>query len=159
MPSTIALSRKFSETAATLIRTSSSFGVGVGTSPSRRLSSPKLSSCHAFIVAISLVRIYSNNSKMEKQPEKVLNLSEGRHMGALQNEPKKADLQLTAILNALSDDTRLQIVQTLAKTEEVACSYFDIHMPKSSLSHHFRVLRSAGVITTRKEGTALLNRL
>jgi len=80
-------------------------------------------------------------------------------VGKLQNEPKKADLQLTAVLNALSDDTRLQIVQTLAKTQDVACSYFDIHMPKSSLSHHFRVLRSAGVITTRKEGTALLNRL
>ena len=80
-------------------------------------------------------------------------------MGVLQNEPKKADLQLTAVLNALSDDTRLQIVQTLAKSQEVACSYFDIHMPKSSLSHHFRVLRAAGLITTRKEGTALLNRL
>ena len=83
----------------------------------------------------------------------------GELVGALQNEPKKADLQLTAVLNALSDDTRLQIVQTLAKTQDVACSYFDIHMPKSSLSHHFRVLRTAGVITTRKEGTALLNRL
>ena len=80
-------------------------------------------------------------------------------MGALQNEPKKADLRLTAVLYALSDDTRLQIVQSLAKTSEIACSYFDIHMPKSSLSHHFRVLRASGVITTRKEGTALLNRL
>src|SRR5436305_11176433 len=80
-------------------------------------------------------------------------------MGALKNEPKKADLQLTAVLYALSDETRLQIVQSLAQTEEIACSYFDIHMPKSSLSHHFRVLRSSGVITTRKEGTALLNRL
>ena len=80
-------------------------------------------------------------------------------MGALQNEPKKADLQLTAVLYALSDGTRLQIVQSLAKTYEIACSYFDIHMPKSSLSHHFRVLRASGVITTRKEGTALLNRL
>jgi DNA-binding transcriptional ArsR family regulator len=80
-------------------------------------------------------------------------------MGALQNEPKTADLQLTAVLYALSDETRLQIVRSLAKTNEIACSYFDIHMPKSSLSHHFRVLRTAGVITTRKEGTALLNRL
>jgi DNA-binding transcriptional ArsR family regulator len=80
-------------------------------------------------------------------------------MGALQNEPKKADLQLTAVLYALSDETRLQIVQSLAKTHEIACSYFDIHMPKSSLSHHFRVLRASGLITTRKEGTALLNRL
>jgi DNA-binding transcriptional ArsR family regulator len=80
-------------------------------------------------------------------------------VGALQNEPKKADLQLTAVLYALSDETRLQIVQSLAKTQEIACSYFDIHMPKSSLSHHFRVLRASGLITTRKEGTALLNRL
>ncbi len=80
-------------------------------------------------------------------------------MGALQNEPKKADLKLTAVLYALSDDTRLQIVQTLAKTQDVACSYFDIHMPKSSLSHHFRVLRESGVITTRKEGTSRLNSL
>jgi DNA-binding transcriptional ArsR family regulator len=80
-------------------------------------------------------------------------------MGALQNEPKKADLQLTAVLYALSDETRLQIVQSLARTHEIACSYFDIHMPKSSLSHHFRVLRASGVITTRKEGTSLLNRL
>ena len=80
-------------------------------------------------------------------------------MGALQNEPKTADLQLTAVLYALSDETRLQIVQSLAKTNEIACSYFDIHMPKSSLSHHFRVLRTSGIITTRKEGTALLNRL
>jgi DNA-binding transcriptional ArsR family regulator len=80
-------------------------------------------------------------------------------VGALQTEPKKADLQLTAVLYALSDDTRLQIVQSLAKTPEIACSYFDIHMPKSSLSHHFRVLRASGIITTRREGTALFNRL
>lgn len=80
-------------------------------------------------------------------------------MAAIQTEPQKADLQLTAVLYALSDDTRLQIVQSLASTPEIACSYFDIHMPKSSLSHHFRVLRAAGVITTRKEGTSLLNRL
>jgi len=80
-------------------------------------------------------------------------------MAVLQSEPKKADLQLAAVLHALSDDIRLQIVHSLAKTEEIACGYFDIPVPKSSLSHHFRVLRNAGVITTRKEGTALLNRL
>jgi DNA-binding transcriptional ArsR family regulator len=80
-------------------------------------------------------------------------------MRALQHEPKKADLQLTAVLYALSDENRLRIVQSLAQTHEIACSYFDIHMPKSSLSHHFRVLRASGLITTRKEGTALLNRL
>jgi len=43
--------------------------------------------------------------------------------------------------------------------DEIPCGYFDIDMPKSSLSRHFRVLRAAGVITTRKDGTALPNRL
>ena len=80
-------------------------------------------------------------------------------MTKLQNEPSKADLQLTEVLYALSDETRLEIVRSLAHTEEIACGTFEIDMPKSSLSHHFRVLRIAGVITTRKEGTALLNRL
>ncbi|MFC5863962.1 ArsR/SmtB family transcription factor [Acidicapsa dinghuensis] len=80
-------------------------------------------------------------------------------MAKLQPEPKTSELHLTAVLYALSDETRLQIVQSLTWTSEIACGYFDIDMPKSSLSHHFRVLRSAGVIATRKDGTALLNRL
>jgi DNA-binding transcriptional ArsR family regulator len=80
-------------------------------------------------------------------------------MVVLQNEPKKMDLRLTAILYALSDETRLEVVRRLAEQDEIPCGYFDIDMPKSSLSHHFRVLRAAGVITTRKDGTALLNRL
>jgi len=80
-------------------------------------------------------------------------------MAKLQNEPKAADLQLTAVLYALSDEIRLHIVQRLDQTDEIACGYFDIDMPKSSLSHHFRVLRTAGVVTARKDGTALMNRL
>ena len=75
------------------------------------------------------------------------------------SEPRTEDLALTAILYALSDETRLQIVESLAETDEIACGYFDINMPKSSLSHHFRVLRVSGVISTRREGTALMNRL
>ena len=80
-------------------------------------------------------------------------------MAKLQNEPKAADLQLTAVLYALSDEIRLHIVRRLDQTDEIACGYFDIDMAKSSLSHHFRVLRTAGVVTTRKDGTALMNRL
>jgi len=112
-------------------------------------------------VFISFIRIYSNNDTMVLRRTRTTFLvsAKGGWLGAIQNEPKTADLQLTAVLYALSDETRLQIVRSLANTHEIACSYFDIHMPKSSLSHHFRVLRTAGVITTRKEGTALLNRL
>ena len=65
-----------------------------------------------------------------------------------------------AEVNFRSDETRLSIVDKLAESgEEVACNYFDILMPKSSLSHHFRVLIASGVITRRREGTARLNRL
>ena len=80
-------------------------------------------------------------------------------MPAKQTEPKKEDLELTSVLYALSDAVRLKIVSSLTNNNEIACGYFDIDMPKSSLSHHFRVLRNAGVITTRRQGTASLNRL
>ena len=74
-------------------------------------------------------------------------------------EPKQEDISLTAVLYALSDETRLQIIERLAHEEEVACGYFPVQAPKSSLSHHFRVLRTSGIIATRPDGTALLNRL
>ena len=36
---------------------------------------------------------------------------------------------------------------------------FGIEMPKSSLSHHFRILRKSGVIVSDTQGTILMNRL
>ena len=45
------------------------------------------------------------------------------------------------------------------RADSLACGHFEIGKPKSSLSHHFRVLRESGVIATRREGTALLNSL
>jgi DNA-binding transcriptional ArsR family regulator len=76
-----------------------------------------------------------------------------------QNEPKTSDLSLTAVLYALSDETRLRVVESLAEADEIACGDFNVGLPKSSLSHHLRVLRLSGVISTRREGTALLNSL
>lgn len=67
--------------------------------------------------------------------------------------PDKKDIQLTTVLHALSDPIRLRIVQNLAEGVEESCAAFGIHIPKSSLSHHFRVLREAGVTRTRIEGT------
>jgi len=52
---------------------------------------------------------------------------------------------------------RLKIVSQLADAGEAACGTFDITMPKSSLSHHFKVLRDAGVIESRSEGTRVMN--
>jgi DNA-binding transcriptional ArsR family regulator len=74
--------------------------------------------------------------------------------------PSADELQLTAVLHALSDPQRLRIVRALAEDPEPRpCGGFDLEISKSTKTHHFRVLREAGVITTREEGTARLNSL
>jgi DNA-binding transcriptional ArsR family regulator len=64
---------------------------------------------------------------------------------------------LATLLYALGDPIRLEIVRQLALRGEVPCGGFGLDMPKSSLSHHFRVLREAGVLGSRAQGTSLLN--
>ena len=66
--------------------------------------------------------------------------------------PDRGSLDLASILHALSDPVRLRIVQSLARGGELTCGAFDIGVPKSTLSHHFKVLREGGVIRTRMEG-------
>ena len=68
-------------------------------------------------------------------------------------QPTQSDIQLTAVLYALSDPVRLGIVHNLAENREQNCGSFNISIAKSTLSHHFKVLREAGVIETRLEGT------
>ena len=68
-------------------------------------------------------------------------------------------LSLPQILYALSDPVRLRIVRRLAAEGEAACGTFGIRMPKSSLSHHFKVLRDAGIIATHSEGVRRINTL
>jgi DNA-binding transcriptional ArsR family regulator len=77
----------------------------------------------------------------------------------LPKEPRRQDLELSSVLYALSDAVRLDIVRQLSSVDSLACGNFRIKKPKSSLSHHFRVLRECGVVSTRRDGTALLNRL
>jgi DNA-binding transcriptional ArsR family regulator len=56
------------------------------------------------------------------------------------------------VLHALSDPARLQIVRQLAVRDECTCGTFHLGLSKATLSHHFRVLREAGVVRTRPEG-------
>jgi DNA-binding transcriptional ArsR family regulator len=42
---------------------------------------------------------------------------------------------------------------------EASCAAVDFGRPKSSMSHHFRVLRDAGLVRTRNEGVAHVNAL
>lgn len=68
------------------------------------------------------------------------------------NEPVRDALRLVDVLHALSDPTRLGIVRALASGEKRACGEFETELAKSSLTHHFRVLREAGVTHTRRVG-------
>lgn len=67
--------------------------------------------------------------------------------------PDRAKIQLTDVFHALSDPTRLAIVRGLADEREQSCSGLNIPVAKSTLSHHLKVLRDAGVTSTRVEGT------
>jgi DNA-binding transcriptional ArsR family regulator len=66
---------------------------------------------------------------------------------------------LERVLHALSDPVRLRIVAALADGSELSCGAFDVPVTKSTCTHHFRVLREAGVISQRRVGTARLNEL
>jgi len=73
--------------------------------------------------------------------------------------PVRDEISLTGVLYALSDPIRLQIVKSLATKGEITCCAFNIPIAKSTLSHHFKVLRETGVIRTRTEGTQSFNTL
>jgi DNA-binding transcriptional ArsR family regulator len=59
---------------------------------------------------------------------------------------------LPSILHALSDPARLEIVRRLAAGAEWSCGTFELGLSKATLSHHFRVLREAGILRTRPDG-------
>lgn len=73
--------------------------------------------------------------------------------------PAPDDFVLERVLHALSDPVRLEIVQCLARVTEASCGELDGGRPKSSMSHHFRVLRDAGLVCTYGVGTTHINSL
>ena len=79
-------------------------------------------------------------------------------MRAFQHPPV-AELTLERLLHALSDPMRLEIVRHLSRVGVATCGELDAGRPKSSMSHHFRILRDAGLVHTRPEGTVHQNTL
>ena len=75
--------------------------------------------------------------------------------------PATEELELGAVLHALSDPVRLQIVAKLAHSDDTdhTCGSFGLPVTKSTCTHHFKVLREAGVIKQRQQGTTRLNTL
>ena len=74
--------------------------------------------------------------------------------------PPIDQVDMTDIMHALSDPTRLEIIRCLAsKHQPMTCGELVLDRPKSSMSHHFKILRSAGLVRTVIEGTEHMNSL
>jgi len=74
--------------------------------------------------------------------------------------PGQEEIELGAVLHALSDPVRLKIVRALAESAcECTTGTIEVPVTKSTCTHHFKVLREAGVIRQRQEGTSRMNTL
>jgi DNA-binding transcriptional ArsR family regulator len=73
-----------------------------------------------------------------------------------------SSIDVLTVLQALSDPRRLDIVRQLMACPgdgELTCGQIEIPVSKSTATHHFKTLRTAGVITERGEGTRKFVRL
>lgn len=76
------------------------------------------------------------------------------------DHPDAETLTLQGVLDALVDPVRRSIVRQLAQApDDVACGTFDITVSRSTGTHHFKVLRQAGVIRQYYIGTSRMNAL
>jgi len=76
------------------------------------------------------------------------------------HHPDRNELELAAVLHALSDPQRLEIVRKLADADApCACGSIELRVAKSTMTHHYRVLRESGVICQKRRGTTKLTEL
>jgi DNA-binding transcriptional ArsR family regulator len=70
--------------------------------------------------------------------------------------PDVDQIDLATLLGALADPGRLATVRTLAAEGELCCANLrevtGLNCTKSTMSHHLKVLREAGLTRTRPEG-------
>ena len=62
------------------------------------------------------------------------------------------------LLSALADPVRLSIVRQLAAIDDVcACDFSECcTVSQPTISHHLKVLRDAGVVTSERQGTNIV---
>jgi DNA-binding transcriptional ArsR family regulator len=75
--------------------------------------------------------------------------------------PDRSAIQIESVLHALADPIRLRIVRELARVgdEGIACGTVELPVTKSTRTHHFRILREAGVVYMRPLGTSRISTL
>ncbi|WP_223290958.1 ArsR/SmtB family transcription factor [Streptomyces avicenniae] len=74
--------------------------------------------------------------------------------------PGPEEYSLQGVLEALADPVRRTLVAQLSRADEdMRCGTFDVRVSASTLTHHFTVLREAGVIRQYYVGTSKMNAL
>ncbi|MFC9329472.1 ArsR/SmtB family transcription factor [Kitasatospora sp. NPDC057015] len=74
-----------------------------------------------------------------------------------EGHPSRDEMELPVILNALSDPLRYKVIQDFAALPdgtERTCLSFGFGVSKSTLSHHFRVLRESGLVQQINRGNS-----
>lgn len=66
--------------------------------------------------------------------------------------PNLRKMPVSTLFDALSDPARIEIIQVLLEEKELSCGQCKTELSKSTMSHHFKVLREAGLIQRREEG-------
>lgn len=77
-------------------------------------------------------------------------------------QPTAAELDLPVVMDALSDPIRLAILHRYlvdAAGGVRSCGWVGVDRPKSTLTHHFRVLREAGLLEQHQEGLTRSSRV
>lgn len=77
------------------------------------------------------------------------------------SQPAAESIRMVDVLRALADPVRLEVVLRLAGTGEESCNAIggDLDVHQTTMSHHYRVLREAGVTWTTVQGRTRLVRL
>jgi DNA-binding transcriptional ArsR family regulator len=72
----------------------------------------------------------------------------------LPEPPAAEDIRLTDVLQAMSDPSRLTILRVIADGAWHSCGTetWGLELQKSTLSHHYKILRQAGLIEFRMRG-------
>jgi DNA-binding transcriptional ArsR family regulator len=93
-----------------------------------------------------------------QEPEELDGTGEEGFSGSL-TDVAAEEMDLSAVLHALSDPIRLRIVASLADDAEWTCGSFDLPIAKSTKSHHLRVLGEAGIVARRVDGKCRMIKL
>ncbi|MFJ3158830.1 ArsR/SmtB family transcription factor [Streptomyces kanasensis] len=79
-----------------------------------------------------------------------------------EGHPSLEEMHLRSVMNALSDPLRYEVVSELVRGPEGSerhCSSFGLPVSKSTRSHHFRILREAGLIRQVDRGNSRMAQL